>query len=191
MSGRTQAGIRRHFSDRAGWRSWLADHHDSCSKIWLVFYKKHTGRRSIDYGAAVEEALCFGWIDSLIKRLDDDRFARRFTPRTDPRKWSAANLERVQKMVDAGLMTEAGLAVIPTDITPLPPVSARTLEPPALVTAALAANPRAQACFDKLPPSARRDYLHWIMSAKREATRRRRLDEALALLAAGKKPGMK
>ncbi|MDH3841162.1 MAG: hypothetical protein OES35_09605, partial [Chromatiales bacterium] len=83
---------QRHFPDRDSWRAWLEKNHASCRGIWLVFFKKHTGRSSISYDAAVEEALCFGWIDSLIRRLDEDRFARKFTPRTDTKKWSAANL---------------------------------------------------------------------------------------------------
>ena len=80
--------------DRQDWRMWLKEHHDSNSDIWLVFYKQHTGATSISYDAAVEEALCFGWIDSLVRRLDDDRYARKFTPRKAGSKWSTANRRR-------------------------------------------------------------------------------------------------
>ena len=182
---------QRHFPDRDSWRAWLEKNHASCRGIWLVFFKKHTGRSSISYDAAVEEALCFGWIDSLIRRLDEDRFARKFTPRTDTTKWSAANLRRVRNLMDSGRMTAAGRKKIAVDAKPLPAVSSRPLEPPPFVAAALSSNPAAATYFASLAASCRRDYLHWITSAKRESTRKRRLDQAIAMLAAGKKPGMK
>src|SRR5437016_14683221 len=96
------------------WRKWLADHHDSESEIWLVFYKQHTGRASIDYLDAIDEALCFGWIDSLIKRLDEDRYARKFTPRKPDSKWSTINRQRYAKLKAAGLLAAPGLARMPT-----------------------------------------------------------------------------
>lgn len=180
-----------HFADREAWRAWLARNHTSEREIWLVFFKQHTGRTSISYDAAVEEALCFGWIDSLIKRLDEDRFARKFTPRFDTAKWSAANLRRVRKLIDNGRMTAAGREKIAADAKPLPAASLRPLEPPSFVAAALSSNPAAATFFAALAPSCRRNYLHWITSAKRDSTRKRRLDEAIAMLAAGKKLGMK
>ena len=82
--------------DRKAWRAWLERHHAAATEIWLVYYKKGTGRPSIPYEDSVEEALCFGWIDSLIRKLDEERYARKFTPRTDTTKWSVSNKRRVE-----------------------------------------------------------------------------------------------
>jgi uncharacterized protein YdeI (YjbR/CyaY-like superfamily) len=183
--------VQIYLGDRESWREWLQENHGTCREVWLVFFKKHTGKPSISYDAAVEEALCFGWIDSLVKRLDDDRYARKFTPRSDTGTWSAANLKRVQKLVACGRMTDAGLAKIPSQVQAQEPVSSRPLSLPAFFAEALAEHPPAQRFFDQLAPSYRRNIIHWVCSAKREATRKRRLDEALALLAEGKKLGMK
>ena len=160
-------------------------------EVWLVFFKKHTGKPNITYDAAVEEALCFGWIDSLIKRLDDDRYARKFTPRTNIRKWSASNIKRVQELIASGRMTEVGLAKFSPDVEPQTSVSDRSSSVPSFFAEALAEHPTARRFFDQLAPSARRDYIHWVSSAKREETRKRRLNEAVSLLAVGKKLGMK
>lgn len=137
---------------------------------------------SPEVDAAVEEALCFGWIDSLVKRLDEDRYARKFTPRTGTGKWSAANLRRIEKLKAAGLMTEIGLAKVPDGVTPLPPVSSRSLAVPEFFAAALEQHPTAREFFARLPPSQRRNHIHWVSSAKREATRQRRLAEAIERL---------
>lgn len=183
--------MQRHFKDRASWRAWLARNHSDCPEIWLVFFKKHTGKKSISYDDAVEEALCFGWIDSLIKRLDDDRYLRKFTPRTDTSKWSAANLARIRKLTKAGRMTEAGLAKVLPDAKPQPAAASKPFEVPQFLADALAAHPVAKRNFDLLAPSYRRHYIGWLSSAKRPETRARRLDEAISLLKAGKKLGMK
>ena len=95
---------------RRQWRAWLATHYTSSSGIWLVFYKHHTGMKSMPYEDAVREALCFGWIDSLIKRLDDDRYAFKVTPRKPTSKWSDINRRRWMELKAAGLLTSAGLA---------------------------------------------------------------------------------
>src|SRR5438034_2099777 len=99
---------------RRAWRTWLEKHHDSEAEIWLVFHKKHTNRPSIALGDAIDEALCFGWIDSLIKRLDEDRYARKFTPRKPDSKWSTINRQRYAKLKAAGLLAAPGLARMPT-----------------------------------------------------------------------------
>lgn len=104
-----------HFEHRENRRRWLADNHAKLDEAWLIFYKKHTGRASIVYDAAVEEALCYGWIDSLVKRIDEDRFTRKFTPRTDCSRWSAANLRRVDVLIGSGQTTRFGLAKISDD----------------------------------------------------------------------------
>src|ERR671918_650136 len=92
------------------WRTWLEKHHRSESEVWLVFHKQHTGVSCVSYKDALDEALCFGWIDSLIKRIDDDRYARKFTPRQPTSKWSDINRKRWEELKAAGLLTSAGLA---------------------------------------------------------------------------------
>src|SRR5579863_4657833 len=101
--------------NRTQWRAWLEHHHTSSPGVWLVLYKKHTRMESIPYEDAVREALCFGWIDSLIKRIDEDRHARKFTPRKPISKWSEINRRRWAELRDAGLLTPAGIAAAPTD----------------------------------------------------------------------------
>src|SRR5437667_1429958 len=97
------------------WQKWLADHHESVSEVWLVFHKRHTGQTSIAYDDAVNEALCFGWVDSLVKRLDDARYARKFTPRKANSRWSGLNRKRYLKLKAAGRLMPAGLNRSPTD----------------------------------------------------------------------------
>ena len=97
---------------RDSWRHWLRENHASEAEIWFVFYKKHTGVPNVPYGVAVEEALCFGWIDSLVKRIDDERYAQKFTPRRSGSVWSELNKKRATAMVDEGRMTDAGLIFV-------------------------------------------------------------------------------
>src|ERR1700730_1055766 len=97
------------------WRGWLAQKQDSKAEVWLTFYKRHTGQPSIAYEDAVNEALCFGWIDSLIKRLDDARYARKFTPRKPDSKWSAVNRKRYAQLKASGRLMPAGVNRAPTD----------------------------------------------------------------------------
>jgi len=175
---------------RAAWRAWLRKHHREAAEIWLVFHKQHTGKPSVDYEAAVEEALCFGWIDSLVRRLDDDRFARKFTPRTAESRWSASNLRRYASVEARGLLTAAGRARPPTGrIAVAPPRREWVL--PAYLKRALKANPRAWRHFEQLAPSYRRKYVGWVDSAKRAETKARRLREAVQRLARGEKLGLK
>ena len=180
-----------HFTERSAWRAWLETHHDTVRVLWLVFYKKHTGRPSVDYDDAVEEALCFGWIDGIVKRLDDERYARRFTPRINTKRWSAVNVRRVEKMKKAGLMTDAGLAKIPDDIVPLPARQDRPTDPPPWLAAGIAKSAAAAEFFKTLAPSYRRDYIAWVCSAKREETRQKRLAGLVERLEQKKKPGLK
>jgi len=172
------------------WRDWLAKHHDSESEVWLVFYKRQTGRPSIAYGDAVNEALCFGWIDSLVKRLDDDRYARKFTPRKPDSRWSTANRKRFAQLKVGGLLAPAGLKRAPTGQSydaARPSLS----KVPQYIQQALRSRPAAWNYFESLAPSYRRLYIAWIDSAKQEETKMRRLREAIGLLAAGKKLGLK
>lgn len=99
-------------TNRDEWRAWLSENHGSEKEIWLVYYKKHTRKPTIPYDDAVEEALCFGWIDGIEKRMDEERYAQRFTPRKAKSNWSESNKRRVKKLLEQGKMTEAGLATI-------------------------------------------------------------------------------
>jgi uncharacterized protein YdeI (YjbR/CyaY-like superfamily) len=173
------------------WREWLARHHDSESEIWLVFHKRHSGRPSIIYLEALDEALCVGWIDSLVKRLDDDRYARKFTPRKPDSRWSIINLKRYAQLKESGRLTPAGLQRAPTNRIAVAPPRLPWSKVPRYIEEALRRRPAAWKYFESLAPSHRRHYVGWIDSAKQEATKRRRLQEAIGLLAAGKKLGLK
>jgi uncharacterized protein YdeI (YjbR/CyaY-like superfamily) len=174
---------------RKQWRTWLVKHHTSSPGIWLVFHKAHTGVKSLPYEDAVREALCFGWIDSLVRRLDDDRYALKVTPRKPTSKWSDLNRKRWAELKAADLLTSAGLAAAPTDNSygPRPVIP----DLPGYVAKALKANPRAWKFFQGLAPGYRRDFVVWIHIAKRPETRERRIRESIDLLAAGKKLGLK
>ncbi len=175
--------------DRQQWRRWLEKHYASSPGVWLVFYKAHTGVKAVSYEDAVREALCFGWIDSLIKRLDDDRYALKVTPRQPTSKWSDINRKRWVELKAAGLLTSAGLAAQPTNNTYAP----RPVIPdlPVYIAKALRATPKAWEFFRNLAPTYRRHFVVWIHTAKRPETRERRMRESIRLLAAGKKLGLK
>jgi uncharacterized protein YdeI (YjbR/CyaY-like superfamily) len=137
----------------------------------------------------VREALCFGWIDSLVRRLDDDRFAVKVTPRRPTSKWSEINRKRWAELESAGLLAPAGRAAAPTTNTYAPKPAIPEL--PAYIARALKANPRAWEFFRGLAPTYRRHFVGWIHTAKRTATREARIRESIALLAAGRKLGLK
>ena len=99
-------------STREDWRAWLAEHHASATEVWLIYPKKASGRPRIAYGDAVEEAICFGWIDSLLQRIDDESYAQKFTPRRNVKKWSQVNKQSLRRMIKTDRMTPAGMAVI-------------------------------------------------------------------------------
>lgn len=185
-----------HVTTREEWRAWLAAHHETESEIWIVYYKQHTGQPRISYDEVVEEALCFGWIDSLVRRLDDDRYAQKVTPRKNTAKWSPSNLRRFADLVKAGRMTAAGLAKgPPPDVTvarkPQAPPSSADDEVPEYIERRLRTNAKAWRFFQDLAPSYRRLYVKWIDMAKRDETRSKRLDEAASLLEQGRKLGLK
>jgi uncharacterized protein YdeI (YjbR/CyaY-like superfamily) len=175
------------------WRDWLTGHHASESDVWLIFHKRHTGVESIEYKDALDEALCFGWVDSLVKRLDDRRFARKFTPRKADSRWSAVNRKRYAELKAEGRLKPPGVARPPTDRSydPRPPRLEMPSKLPAYFQAALRSNARASGYFEKLKPEQRRRYFAWVESAKREETKLRRLKEAIRLLARGKELGLK
>ena len=182
--------------DRNRWREWLGKNHDKEENgIWLVFYKKKTNKPTLEYEHAVEEALCFGWIDSIIKKIDDAKYVRKFTPRKTGSMWSELNKKRAEKMIRQGRMTKAGLAKINDakktglwDKDPRPKISHVV---PDEFAAALAKNKKANENFDKFATTYRRHYIGWIAVAKRAETKKRRIAESIALLGQGKKLGLK
>lgn len=176
----------------AQWRRWLAAHHDSESEVWLIFYKQHSGITGIAYEDAVDEGLCFGWVDSLVKRLDDARFARKFTPRRPDSVWSDSNRKRYAKLKASGRLRPAGVDRPPTNRRPeKPPKFALPAKLPRYIETALRKRAKAWRAFEQLAPSHRRHYVGWIDVAKQEETKRRRLREVVRALAAGEKLGLK
>ncbi|HEV8367162.1 MAG TPA: YdeI/OmpD-associated family protein [Pyrinomonadaceae bacterium] len=170
---------------REEWRAWLTKHHQSETEVWLIYFKKHTGQPRIPYDHAVEEALCFGWIDSIVKRIDDEKFAQKFTPRRDSTRWSALNKRRLHKLIREGRMTKVGLAKIDLAMLGKEPQTKQSkvdLDIPRFVKQALIANTKAWEKFRSLSPSHRKAYIRWIMDAKKEETRKRRLQETIMRL---------
>ena len=173
---------RLEIRSRAEWRAWLAEHHESSSGVWLITFKKNRGPH-VPYDDVVEEALAFGWVDSKGLGVDEDRSSLLMTPRKPKSGWSRPNKLRIEKLTAAGLMAPAGLAAVALAKetgawTALDDIE-NLVEPPDL-TAALDANPDARRHWDAFPPSARKVLLGWIMSAKRPATRERRVAETVA-----------
>jgi uncharacterized protein YdeI (YjbR/CyaY-like superfamily) len=181
-------------SSRRSWRAWLESNHDRKAEVWLVFYKRHTGKPTLSYGEAVEEALCFGWIDGVKRSIDDERYTHRFSPRKPSSRWSALNRDRAERMERAGRMTAAGRKAIEaakrSGTWSGRPPSIDLSMPPELA-ARLKVDARAAAYFESLAPSYRQAFVAWINAAKRPETKERRLDEAIELLRRGEKLGMR
>jgi len=175
------------------WRKWLDEHHASESEVWLVFYKRHTGVGSIAHSDALDEALCVGWVDSLVRRLDESRYAIKFTPRKADSRWSTINRKRYAALKAAGRLKPGGINRAPTNrgYGPRPPRFEMPATLPRYIQTALRKQPAAWRYFEGLAPSHRRRYIGWIESAKREDTKTRRLREAIRLLTAGKPLGLK
>lgn len=183
-----------YFATAAEWEAWLAKNYSEEREIWLIFYKTATGQASIPYEDAVEVALSYGWIDSLIQKMDEERYARKFTPRTNTEKWSVSNQRRVAKLVREGRMKEPGLAKMDGEIDyreDLKEEKPHPLQIPPEVERGLQANAAAWENFNRLPPSHQRRYIGWITDAKRAETIQRRIEEALRLLEKGERLGMK
>ena len=163
---------------RAEWRAWLEKYHLELAAVWVVFWRAHTGRRPLQYEEAVEEALCFGWIDGKAGRVDEDRTTIRFSRRKPGSAWARSNKERVARLTAAGLMAEPGLRAVAEaqangSWTLLDAIDALLV--PDELDAALAARPGARSRFDDYAPSARRMMLAWVTHAKRPATRAARV----------------
>jgi uncharacterized protein YdeI (YjbR/CyaY-like superfamily) len=163
--------------DRREWRAWLQKNHDKCDEIWLVYYKKDSGQPRVPYEDAVEEALCFGWIDTKIKKVDEARFAQRFTPRRPRSPWNKANIERAERLIAEGKMTPAGLAAFNSE------QRRETAVLPSEMQKELEAKFRKQSAawknYEKFPPYYRRMTAGWVASAKKEETRLGRLEKLI------------
>lgn len=175
-----------HAHSRAEWRAWLEAHHRRTEGLWLITYKKATGRPRPEYEEIVEEALCFGWIDSKPNKLDDERTMLWLAPRKPKSGWSEPNKIRVARLIASGAMTGAGLAVVETakrDGSWQALDAVEALEIPADLHAALQAHPPAAAHFDAFPRSVKRGILEWIGNAKRAETRAGRIEQTATLAA--------
>lgn len=170
---------------RAQWRQWLAEHHGNSPGVWLILRKKHAGQ-PLTLDEAVREALCFGWIDSTLRPVDGEKSALKFTPRRPGSIWSRSNKERVESLIAAGLMTEAGQKAIDAaknDGSWIALDAVEALRVPDDLEKALAADPRARQNFEAFTPSVRKNALWWIESAKRPRTRAERVAETVRLAA--------
>ncbi|MEQ9400429.1 MAG: YdeI/OmpD-associated family protein [Longimicrobiales bacterium] len=178
------------FAGQADFGAWLAEHHDTVDELWVGFYKKHTGKGGLQYKEAVDECLCWGWIDGIKKRIDDERYVHRMTPRTDRSKWSRVNVDRYAELEAAGQIAEPGRAAFARfDPEKHPPYSFETarkkLAPEYRQRFEAAAE--AWAFFREQPPYYRKTAAFWVMSAKRESTRERRLGQLIECSAAGER----
>lgn len=181
---------------RSEWRKWLSKNHKKSKGVWLIFYKKETGIPSLNYNNAVEEALCFGWIDSLVKKIDETKYARKLTPRNSRSVWSKLNKKRVAKVIKEGRMTKAGLQIIKVAKQngswnkKLKAVEI-SYDAPKDFIGALVKNKKAKENFDRIPPSHKKRYYMWINIAKKKGTRERRIKDSIVLLSNSKELGLK
>jgi uncharacterized protein YdeI (YjbR/CyaY-like superfamily) len=177
--------------DRAAWRRWLTEHGEASPGVWVVIPRTTSTRRRFTLDDATEEALCAGWVDSTLRRLDEQRSILLFTPCRPGSTWARSNKERVVRLTDQGLMTPAGRHVIEASHADgswslLDDVEALVVPPD--LDAALAAEPPAPAGFDAWTPSRRKQYLWWVVSARRPTTRASRIAETVRLAAGGTGP---
>lgn len=172
------------FPTSAAFREWLAAHHDTADEIIVGFYRKHTGKPSMTWQEAVDQALCFGWIDGIRRRWDDDRYSNRFTPRRKGSNWSAINIRRVGELKKLGLMQPAGLAAFALRTDARSAIYAyeqrKTLAFTPAQLARFRRHPDAWTFFQAQPPSYRQLSTYWVLSAVKPETRDRRLDTLIA-----------
>lgn len=185
-----------YLTTRKQWRQWLAKYHKSVKEIWLVYYRKEISKPSLPYEDSVEEALCYGWIDSIVKKLDSDSYARKFTPRTNMKNWSATNKRRMAKMLKSGKVTKAGLATIEgidlkTIASPAPRKKPSPLVVPDYIIKAFKHDKKVWDNFNAMTKSNQRCFVMWISTAKKDETRARRIAESIKLLRQNQKLGLK
>ncbi|MHA2172455.1 MAG: YdeI/OmpD-associated family protein [Candidatus Kariarchaeaceae archaeon] len=184
---------RTYFKTRKEWRIWLTKNHNIKDVLWLVYYKQHTGQPSIPYGASVEEAICFGWIDGKIRKIDEDTYMRRFTPRKAKSQWSPTNIKRGEKMIKNKQMKPAGLIHVNAAKKKGQWVIERKkipVEIPKDLQELLESDSTALTNFNNFANGYKRDYIRYINDAKREATRQRRLKLVFERSKNNEKPGM-
>ena len=178
-----------YFPDQGDFHAWLEEHHESSDEQWVGFYKKATGKPSITWEESVDEALCFGWIDGLRKSIDGERYKIRFTPRRPGSHWSAKNLARIQELLAEGLVRPAGREIYEGRNQGREKGASYEQTGSVELTPAyrdqLASNPAALAYFEKAAPSYRKQVSWWVISAKKEETRQRRLSTLIESCAAG------
>ena len=180
--------------NRNEWRSWLEKNHNSENEIWLIYYKKNSGKPRIPYDDAVEEALCYGWIDSLVKSIDDEKYMQKYTPRKKNSVWSELNVKRCEKMIKEGQMTMAGLKLI--ELAKESGNWQKAYEPkksfemPDSLKIALKKDKTVWNNFNNFAPSYKNNYIAWVVSAKREETKVKRIQEVVKRSALNQKPGM-
>jgi uncharacterized protein YdeI (YjbR/CyaY-like superfamily) len=179
------------FVSAEAFRAWLEQHHDSESEIWVCYYKKGSGKQSITWPESVDEALCFGWIDSVRKSLDDERYVNRFTPRRKGSVWSAANIRRVGELTKQGRMRPAGVEAFEARQEGRSGIYSYERRDEAVLAPAFEdrfrSKKRAWAFFEKSPRSYRQAAIRWVMTAKRVETRERRLGQLIERSAAGER----
>ena len=178
------------FKTPSDFRKWLAAHHASETELWVGFYKKDSGKSSITWPQSVDEALCFGWIDGIRKKIDEVSYKIRFTPRKQRSTWSAVNIKRVPELTEQGLMKEAGLkafAARQENRSGIYSYEQRSPELPAQYAKKLKKNAAAWKFFQAQPPSYRKAVNWWVVSAKQEETRLKRLDKLIDDSAAGRR----
>jgi uncharacterized protein YdeI (YjbR/CyaY-like superfamily) len=183
-----------YFRTREEWRDWLMKNHNTSDGIWLVYYKKPSGKPRIPYNDAVEEALCFGWIDGKIKRINDDYYIQRFTPRRKGSRWSRLNVSRVTSMQKAGKMMPAGMKAFQEAVDKPELIYEINLDDnivtPEDLLEALKKNESAFRNFNNFSLSNKRLYIFWLNSAKKEETRQRRISKIVWFSEKNRPPGM-
>ncbi len=183
-----EVGETLYVKNRKQWRKWLEKKHAKVSHIWLVYCNRASGKPAISYEDSMEEALCFGWIDGIIKKIDSNSYTRRFTPRKPGNHWSEINVGRYRRMERAGLLTEAGVRAFGDDASRRVFVSLRKGRvPPPDLAEEFAKHPKAKAFYDQLAPSNQAHFVNRIESVKRPDTRAKWVKEAIRLLMEGKK----
>ena len=179
-----------YFASQAHFRRWLAQHHATATELWIGFYKAGSAQRGITYKQALDEALCFGWIDGVRKRVDEDRFTQRFSPRTTKSNWSAVNIRRMGELETLGLLHPAGRRAFATRDTKRTGTYSYENRPKQFegeYAQLLKANPKAWTFYEALPSSARRTCTWFVLSAVKEDTQRKRLDTLIKGLAEGRR----
>jgi uncharacterized protein YdeI (YjbR/CyaY-like superfamily) len=176
------------------WRAWLEEHHATAPEVWVLYHKKHSGIPSIAWAEAVEEALRFGWIDGLVRRIDDDRYAQRWTPRRPTSRWSKVNVAIAERLIAEGRMTPAGLETVRVakerGAWEKAYSATKALRPQPALRAALKADPAAKARWERTPTNWTNRIVEWIGAAGTEEEAAGRIAATVAALREGRRPDL-